>query len=97
MHVSDQLFSFFKAVEIELRFHLQASEADGIKEKAVKKILDSEEVNFHWSEIAINWEEEEAGVLLEMVVSHWVTVRGFSYASAFLEKYKQKQENCTKI
>ena len=24
-----------------------------------------------------------------MIIEHWVTVRGFSFTSAFLEKYKQ--------
>ena len=38
--------------------------------------------------ISADWEEAEA-VLLQMIIEHWVTVRGFSYASAFLEKYKR--------
>ena len=38
--------------------------------------------------ISADW-EEEGDVLLQMIIEHWVTVRGFSYTSAFLEKYKQ--------
>ena len=43
----------------------------------------------HWSTISANWEEEEAsGELLKSIVEHWVTIRGFSFTSAFMEKYK---------
>ena len=42
-----------------------------------------------WSIISINWEEEESHLLKDFIVDHWITVRGFSYANAFLEKYKQ--------
>ena len=90
IHISDQLFSFFMAMELELRLHLQICKGMGTKEAAVKKIIENDEVKFHWSEVAVNWEEEESRVLLEMIAVHWVTVRGFSHASAFLEKYKQK-------
>ena len=39
--------------------------------------------------ISADWEEEEPGVLLQMIIEHWATVHGFLYTSAFLEKYKQ--------
>lgn len=94
-HVSDTLFMFFYSMEKELRCHVRAkcaSEIEGIKEKVIKKIIENDDVTFYWSVVAANWEEEEAGVLLEMVIQHWVTIRGFSYASAFVEKYKQKNK-----
>jgi len=30
----------------------------------------------------------EADVLLRMIIEQWVTVRGFSFTNAFVEKYK---------
>ena len=51
-------------------------------------IMDSKEVKLHWTTLAAEWESCEAKLLLEMVVDLWVTMRGFSYASAWLEKYK---------
>ena len=30
-----------------------------------------------------------------MIVQHWITVRGFSFVSAFMEKYKQRNEKST--
>ena len=38
--------------------------------------------------VSVNWEEEESTELLQKIIEHWVTVCGFSFAGAFLEKYK---------
>ena len=38
--------------------------------------------------MASDWEEDETKVLLELVVNMWITIRGFSYASAWMEKVK---------
>lgn len=95
IHISDKLFTFFCSVEQELRSHLHgkcASESDGIKEEVIQKVTENEEVVHNWSLVAANWEAEEASVLMDMMVQQWVTIRGFSYASAFLEKYKQKNK-----
>ena len=54
----------------------------------MEKMLHNEDVLFYWSMISADW-EEEGDVLLQMIIEHWVTVRGFSYTSASLEKYKQ--------
>ena len=53
----------------------------------MEKMLHDEDVLFYWSMISADW-EEEADVLLQMVIEHWVIVRGLSYTSDFLEKYK---------
>ena len=34
-------------------------------------------------------EETAAEELFKMIVAHWITLRGFSFAGALLEKYKQ--------
>ena len=33
--------------------------------------------------------------LLRLVVDMWVTIRGFSYSSAWIEKYKQEHKKTT--
>lgn len=38
------------------------------------------------------WEESSASALLEMVIRQWVKIRGFSYANAWIEKYKVAQK-----
>ena len=37
-------------------------------------------------------EEIHAQTVLDMLVSLWVTIRGFSFASAFIEMYKQEKK-----
>lgn len=39
--------------------------------------------------MSVSWEPEVADVLLQMIAEHWLTLKGFSTASAFVEKYKQ--------
>ena len=43
---------------------------------------------FHWSLIAATWDDEVAAKLMTMIVELWVTVKGFSLASAWIERYK---------
>ena len=49
---------------------------------------------FHWSMLSAGWNESSRNTLLDMV---WVTVRGFSYSSAWIEKYKKDQKNNTEV
>ena len=91
-HVSDEIFMLFVSMELQLRRQLseqQLSEAD-IKRAAIAAIISDEEVLFYWSMVAYNWEDDVSDILLEMIVNNWVTVRGFSFTSAFMEKYKQE-------
>ena len=39
--------------------------------------------------LAVNWDNEEADALLPIIAEQWVTVRGFSFASAWMENFKQ--------
>lgn len=97
-HVNDMLFMLFCSMEMEIRHHIRAkcaNETESIKEAAIKGMIDNEDVTFYWSVVAVNWEQAEADALLEMLVKHWITLRGFSHAGAFVEKYKQKNKKCT--
>ena len=51
--------------------------------------MKDEEVLTEWSNVAVDMEEDIGGKLLKMVVEEWVKIRGFSFAHAWLEKYKQ--------
>lgn len=52
-------------------------------------MVQNNNVQFFWSIICSEWEEKVGHILLEMIISEWVTIRGFSYASAWIEKFKQ--------
>ena len=84
----------FYGMEMEVRSHIKDSKT-GDKEKVIKAIIDNEDVNFHWSLLAANWEPEETAVLLNMMAEQWITLRGFSHASAFIERYKQRNKKGT--
>ena len=44
---------------------------------------------FYWELISGMWEVEERDTLLQMIIEQWITIRGFSYASAWMECHKQ--------
>ena len=52
IHVSDKMYTFFHSMEMELRVHLRASASVGVIEKAVKGILENEDVIAHWDDIS---------------------------------------------
>lgn len=57
-------------------------------------MLQNDNVQF-WSNVCSDWEEEICDILLELIVNEWVTIRGFSYASAWVEKLKQETKMTT--
>ncbi len=61
----------------------------GTKQQLQKKISESEDVQFYWSIVSAEWEQDESQALLGLIIEHWITVCGFSFASGWLEKYKQ--------
>lgn len=95
IHVSDTLYSLFVSMEMELRSHLHTGNPGlvrGMKEQMCTSVAENEDVLFYWSTISANWLEEEAQELLTLMVKHWVTTRGFSFVSSFMEKYKCKHK-----
>ena len=40
-------------------------------------VLKNEDVQFHWSIVVCDWEDEEAEALLEQLVKMWVKMYGF--------------------
>ena len=86
------MYSLFAAMEMETRSLLQFHGiTEGVKDKLTDRICKNDDVLFYWATIASDWEENEANALLQMLVEHWVTIRGYSFSS-FVEKYKQKHK-----
>ncbi len=94
-HVTDTTYCMFASVEIELRKHIQSTTAPSELNirGAKKQIMESDDVVFYWSMVSSNWEEKVASTLLEMVISSYITIRGHSTASAWLEKFKRESKN----
>ena len=86
--INEIAFQVFLAMEIELRKHLNSQCVPNFKTDITKKVLENEDVAFYWSILSTDWEEHDSQALLELVVNMFITIRGFSYASAWVEKYK---------
>ena len=75
----------FNSLEIGFRRHFTTTKEKGT---ILQKILEDDDLLFYWSLVSVNW-GEEADELLKLITEHWMTIRGFSSTSAFMEKYKQ--------
>ena len=65
-HVSNMTYMMFMSMELELRQQLHsgcASEETGMKEKAIEKISQNDDVLFYWSVVSTDWEEEADALL----------------------------------
>ena len=62
--------------------------SDGVKEDIA---LDPD-VQLIWHLLSGEWEEESSTALLKMIISEWVKILGFSYISAWVEKYKATEK-----
>ena len=59
-------------------------------------VIHNDDVQFYWSLISIDIENEEANSeLLQHIVKLWLTIRGFSISKAWMEDYKGARAICT--
>jgi len=89
VHVNEMMYLMMKHMETTMRQGLKCETADTLKEDCIKAITTSDDVLFYWDLIAGMWNDEEREALLNMIVELWVTIRGFAYASGWMEQYKQ--------
>ena len=61
----------------------------------MKEIAESDQVAFFWSLLNEEWQEESSVALLHMVVSQFLKIRGFSYASSWIENFKATHKKTT--
>jgi hypothetical protein len=77
------------------RFFLK-DKADKPTTGAKPHITDShkqdEDVAFYWCLAVVDMDDGLATILLDGIVELWVTIRGFSFASAWVKKYKQESK-----
>ena len=57
IHVSDEVNTLFLSMEIELRKHLTTT-TTGIKDELIDKTISNDDAQYHWSALAVNWDEE---------------------------------------
>ena len=101
-HVTDNVYTLFYIAEVEIKSILRRDilkaglhADDSLKEKLMHVILGNEDLQFVWSTISTTIDNEIGGTILKMVVELYTTVRGFAFASACLELYKQRMKKGT--
>ena len=87
--VNNMTFELFYSMELEFRRHIGA---EGINSDTAEMMEKNENVLFCWCIISASWEEECSSILLPMIIQLWITIRGYSLCSAWIEKYKLAQK-----
>ena len=91
-HMSDMKYDFFHAMEVEVRMHFDVMTVkDSIKDKqmVIKKVVGNEDVLFKWWLLLDNEDDHVGNKLLKIIADFYLTIRGFSFATSFVELYKQ--------
>ena len=96
-HIKGTTHQFFCAMEYVVRevLTILVKPSSQSKQEIVKKVTSDEDVQFYWLIVTADFEFDDPmvhEVLLNKMVELFLTIRGFSLASGWLEKYKQ----CTK-
>ena len=87
IHVNNMMYQLCMSLELALRRHLCNGTPPNF-EDAPNELCQDESVLYYLSMVSVDWEEEEREALLLMTTNLWVTIHGFSYAGAWMEKYK---------
>ena len=67
------------------------------KKEIVSNIVEDTDIHFSWLLLCLELDDDDLSKeLLSLVVEMWITIRGFSMASAWVEFYKQSMQTCTK-
>ena len=93
-HVKENTYQFFRAIEDVIRGVLPKLVLPNAPEKSeiIKEVTSDNDVQFYWLIATADFDVDDYEVhdtLLLKIVELYVTVRGFSLASGWLEKYKQ--------
>ena len=86
-------YDAFIAIEEETRRVLWAGSK--ITDKVTRNIASGEDVQFYWSLICADWEEDSSEALLLMVISQYLKIRKFHYTSAKVEAFKMNNKKTT--
>ena len=76
-------------MEIVFRKNFVVTAVEELKRNFMDKLLSDEMVLSYWSVVSMNWCDEDSKTLLQLIAEKWMTIRGYSSASAFVEQYKR--------
>jgi hypothetical protein len=96
--LNNDMFIFVSTMELVVQAFLKGEgKPRDIKSKMIKLIHESDTVCREWSKTAAEWEPEKSQLIFDMVTDLWVTMCGFSYASEWMEKWKQETKKPVQI
>ncbi|SMN01231.1 hypothetical protein SPONN_2327 [uncultured Candidatus Thioglobus sp.] len=89
--VNDSLYEVFVAMEVVLRKFLKTVSVDHRldKDRVFAILSEDNEIQFHWSMMAFDLDEETSPCVFAEILKLFITVRGFAYASAIVDDYKR--------
>ena len=92
-HVSNNMFMLLYNMELEVKAYIasntkQPADRFNLKDVLSKKLQSNVDIEYYWELVSENWGEKESSTLLSLIIDHWITVRGFAYASTWMEMYK---------
>ncbi len=91
--VNNETFNLFIAVETSVRQllpnRLSSSKSDTSLQVLAEKVIEEIDVQFYWYLITQDLSVTEEVELLQELIQLWITIRGFSFASSWLELYKE--------
>ncbi len=96
--LNDNSFSLFVAIEkvvkTVLHKHILSGNPDkeSFKHNVHDVIIASDETQFYWCVLSQDIDDEQSQELLREIIKLWVTIRGFSMATSWMETYKQHQK-----
>ena len=89
--VTTNAYNFMYAMEVVVKSMLSKKIVPiDIRSELKTSIVHSDRVQYFWKELSAEWEPEESEILFTMITDLWLTMRGYAYASAFMEMYKQE-------
>ena len=95
--ISDEAYRLFLSIGMAMRSklteHLNMQKMTEDSNEGTSAIIDfilqNDDVQFHWSMLSIDIEEEEHSFeLLQHIIQLWLTIRSFSISKAWMEDYK---------
>lgn len=89
VHVKSDTYMVFRQMELEVRKHLKSDITCIPKKDVVQSICKNEDIQFHWSILMVESEEDVAELLLMLLAEKFVTLRGFAFTSTWMEQFKQ--------
>ena len=96
-HVNSNMYMLLVAMEEEMQCTLRQQEIyqAELKKSVTENIATSDDVLFYWCLLSADWDAEEGEALLPLIIDIFVTMRGFAFASAWVEQNKMLQKKNT--